>query len=150
MGELRLDPGSVGAQGRGAVEVASQERGHVPAAESAFLGVVSAGLAEVARGETAGSVDLEIDSMYKALTWIVARVADMMEEKGEVVTQRAVLEATGSMILDWGLSVEETGWQGMRVPEEATERAFVQICNDNGFDVVDSSLRERGMRKESP
>jgi hypothetical protein len=46
------------------------------------------------------------------------------------------------MILGWDLLEAESEWRSNWAPDEGLETAFVQICRENGFDVVDMSLQE--------
>lgn len=135
MGEVRAQEPVAGANVAGSA---------VRVVESKFLEVVTDGVGEGAIGWWPLGAGLSVDSMYMALMWIVTTVGNMMEERGEVVTKRAVLEATGNMILGWDLLKAETEWRSNWAPDEALARAFVQICNENGFEVGDRALQERG------
>jgi hypothetical protein len=122
--------------------VVTQDRAEVRHDESTFLGIVAEGLGEAPVGWWPLEGHIETDSMYVALTWIVKTIGDMMEADGKSVTKREILEATGSMILGWDLLEAESEWRSNWAPDEGLETAFVQICRENGFDVVDMSLQE--------
>lgn len=110
-----------------------------------FLEVVGAGLCGEIGPKEVECSGVGLDDTYGGLVWIMATLRAIMATRGESVATRDVLTLAGILLLGWNLEEEEALWRVEWARSAGIAEAFVHLCEDAGFDVIDMALQEQGV-----